>query len=337
MNFDLTEDQTLLKDTVSRALAAPGDDLWPSLAELGVLAAPFPESLGGLGLGPVETQIVAEAIGRAGAVLPYLPSIVMAGRGLTMGASPPEPVVAELLTGTTLIAWAHEESGRGHEAVRQTCLVAGRLTGGKDNVSYGDTARHAIITACEGGDEVVVLVDLETAGVSRRSYRLFDGAPAAGIAFEAVDVGSALVLARGTGAALLVRAVKEAGIAFRAAEAVGLMQLCLDATLEHLKTRRQFGEPLSAFQALRHKAAEMLVALEQARSMAMLAALSLDDEDDAARALAFDQIRHVVAGSARAVGQTAVQLHGGIGVTEEHPVGRAFRRLTMIDLEMSRG
>ena len=136
---------------------------------------------------------------------------------------------------------------------------------------------------------------------------------------------------------MLIARAREHRVAYRAAEAVGLMQAMLDATIDHLKTRRQFGETLSSFQALRHKAAEMLIALEQSRSMAMLAALSVDEDDPAARTMTSSQVRSVVGKAARLVAQTAVQLHGGIGVTEEHPVGRGFRQLTLIDLEMERG
>ncbi|MDZ4363299.1 acyl-CoA dehydrogenase [Brevundimonas sp.] len=332
MNFDLTEDQAMLKDSAERlfAEAADGADLWARMAEMGLLAAPFAEDDGGLGLGPVETMIVAEAMGRAQAVTPYAGAIAAAGTALRLADRAPEGLIAALASGGRRVAWACD----GEVAVTATG-DGWRLSGRKISVDHAAGADAFVVTAMEDAGPVVLVVAADAAGLTRRDYRLFDGAAASALTFE--DVVAQAVLAQGEAAADLIARAGAHHAAARAAEAVGLMQAVLDATLEHLKTRRQFGVTLSSFQALRHKAADMLVALEQARSMAMFAALSVDDPDADVRHKALSQVRSVVGKAARLVGQTGVQLHGGIGVTEEHPVGRAFRRLTLIDLEMERG
>jgi alkylation response protein AidB-like acyl-CoA dehydrogenase len=345
MNFDLSEDQAMLKDTAERLFAQaagnPSGDLWAKMAELGLLAAPFAEADGGLGLGPVETMILAEAAGRAQVLTPYAGAIIAAGTALRLAPVPPSSLIAGLAAGEVPFAWAHDELGMASgEARRTRARSSGEdwiVSGRKINVAHVAGDGRLVVTATADGEPMVLVLPLDAQGVSRRDYQLFDGAPAAEISFYEVLVEAGAVLARGVDAASLTERAREHLVAFRASEAVGLMQALLDATLEHLKTRRQFGEPLSSFQALRHRAAEMLVALEQARSMAMLAALSVEEADPEVRRGTIAQVRTVVGKSCKIVGQAAVQLHGGIGVTEEHPVGRGFRQLTLIDLEMERG
>jgi alkylation response protein AidB-like acyl-CoA dehydrogenase len=345
MNFDLSEDQAMLKDTAQRLFAQaagnPSGDLWAKMAELGLLAAPFAETHGGLGLGPVETMILAEAAGRAQVLTPYASSIVAAGTALRLSPVPPSTLISGLAAGEVPFAWGHEELGMpSREARRTRARSSGEgwiVSGRKTNVVHVVGDARLVVTATADGEPIVLIIPLDAQGVSRRDYQLFDGTPASEISFYEVVVEATEVLARGVEATVLTERAREHLVAFRASEAVGLMQALLDATLEHLKTRRQFGEPLSSFQALRHRAADMLVALEQARSMAMLAALSVEDADGAARRRTIAQVRSVVGKSCKLVGQAAVQLHGGIGVTEEHPVGRGFRQLTLIDLEMERG
>lgn len=339
MNFDLTEDQAMLKDTAERLFAEGSDGLWSRLAELGLLAAPFAEDDGGLGLGPLETMIMGEAAGRAQVVSAHAGAIATAGAALRLAATPPSEQISALAAGETSFAWAHDEAGLGATAPRSTLATAVPggwiVSGAKTDVAWATPQGGLVVSATLDGAPALLVVEAGTSGVSMRDYRLFDETPVAEIIFT--DATCRLLLAQGEAATLLIARAREHQVAYRAAEAVGLMQAMLDASVEHLKTRKQFGEPLSAFQALRHKASEMLVSLEQSRSMAMLAALSVEEADPDARALALSQVRSVVGKASRFVAQTAVQLHGGIGVTEEHPVGRGFRRLTMIDLEMERG
>ncbi|NBB50402.1 pimeloyl-CoA dehydrogenase small subunit [Rhizobium sp. CRIBSB] len=344
MNFDLTEDQALLKATAGRVFSEADDatgSLWNRMTEAGLLAAPFAESDGGLGLGAVEMMVLAEEAGAAQAVTPYVSAIVTAGAALRLAPEPPRDLIAAVAEGTTGLAWAHEEAGRdgnSDRAVTATPEDEGwRVSGTKIHVAGIEPAGRLVLTAMIGSEPAVLCMCIDQPGITRFPNRLFDGQWVHEVVLDQVRVEKADLLAAGESARLLVTRAVEHAVAWRAAEAVGLMQSVLDATLDHLKTRRQFGTLLSDFQALRHQAVDMLVALEQARSMAMFAALTLDETDVTVRALAMAQVRSVIGRSSRLVGQVAVQLHGGIGVTEEHPVGRAFRRLTMIDLEMERG
>jgi alkylation response protein AidB-like acyl-CoA dehydrogenase len=343
MNFDLNEDQALLKATAEKLFSVPGDNhapLWTRMAEAGFLAAPFDEAHGGMGLGPVEMMVLAEAAGGAQAVTPYVSSIIMAGSALRMAPEPDGDLIGAVAEARASLAWAHDEKGLAAGADRQTTAtaVAGgwQLTGKKIHVAGLAGDGHMVVTAQSGGSPMIFKLPAETGGISTLHYRLFDGSSVSEVSFTDAHVPADGRVASGDAAAVLITRAREYAAAWLAGEAVGLMQTVLDATLDHLRTRKQFDMPLSSLQSLRHLAVDMLVALEQARSMAMFAALSVDENDNLARAAAISQVRSVVAKSCRLVGQTAVQLHGGIGVTEEHPVGRAFRRLTMIDLEMSR-
>lgn len=343
MNFDLTEDQALLKATAGRVFSETGDatgSLWNRMTEAGFLAAPFEESDGGLGLGAVEMMVLAEEAGAAQAVTPYVSAIVTAGAALRLAPERRRDLIAAVAAGKTGLAWAHEEAGLDGKSDRRVTATqedAGwRVSGTKIQVAGIEPGGRLILTAMAGEEPVAFCICVDQAGVTSLPQRLFDGQAVHEVILDNVRVESADLLAKGGSAILLVARAMEHAVAWRAAEAVGLMQTVLDATLDHLKTRRQFGTALSDFQALRHQAVDMLVALEQARSMAMFAALTLDEVDATVRAHAMGQVRSVIGRSSRVVGQIAVQLHGGIGVTEEHPVGRAFRRLTMIDLEMER-
>lgn len=336
MDFAYNDDQAMLADTARRLFEGRVPE-WGQIAELGLLALPFAEYDGGLNLGGVETMIVGEAEGHAAAASAYIDTVATAGAALRFATDPPPGLIAEIAAGKTRIAWAHEERGRHPPAPRGVAASrtndGWRLSGEKCPVRHAAGADHLLVTASSGDTCVILLVDADEAQAAQ--FHLMDGTPAASLVFD--DARATHRLAEGEDALLLIERVGEHRTAYRAAEAVGLMQASLDATLTHLRTRHQFGNALSQFQALRHKAADMLVALEQARSMAMLGAMTVASDDRAARREAFAQIRMVVANAARLVGQTAVQLHGGIGVTEEHPVGQAFRRLTLIDLELSRG
>lgn len=343
MNFDLNEDQAILKATADRVFADPGDangTLWTRMTEAGLLAAPFAEADGGLGLGPVEMMVLAEAAGTARAVTPYVGAIVTAGAAVRLAPVPRTDLIAAVAEGRTGLAWAHEEPGLAGDADRRVTArqdgTGWRVNGTKIHVAGVVPGGYLIVTAAAGDRQAVLCVAVDQAGVTCVTRRLFDDEVVSEVTFDDVRIETDDVLADGEAATLLVSRALEHAVAWRAAEAVGLMQAVLDATLDHLKTRRQFGVALSDFQALRHQAVDMLVALEQARSMAMFAALTLDDGDGSVRSQAMRQVRSVIGRSSRLVGQVAVQLHGGIGVTEEHPVGRAFRRLTMIDLEMER-
>lgn len=339
MNFELNDAQAMLKETVERLLAARYDfearrrltqepegwsrALWAELAEMGLLAAPFAEADGGLGFGPVETMVVAEALGARLVAEPYLPTVVMAAAALNLSdnAALRAELVPQIAAGELIVAVAPEP---GVTASRSN--GAWRLDGHLGSVPFADSADRMVVAADEG----VFLIDLAAEGVSRRGHRTFDGLRAAEVTLSGVEVAENQVLA-GSNADLAER-IRQHAIAAMAAEAVGLMSMLLDATIEHLKTRKQFGQPLASFQALKHRSAEMAVAIEQARSMAIYAAMMVDDPDAEERRRAFAAVKSVIGTSGRFVGQNAVQLHGGVGVTEEHRAGWGLRRLTMIDM-----
>ncbi|MGB8364139.1 MAG: acyl-CoA dehydrogenase family protein [Rhizomicrobium sp.] len=356
MNFDLNDEQTMLKATVERLLADRyrfearrrliGDELgwsretWSLFAEQGFLAAPFAEADGGLGGGPVETMILAEAFGSHLIAEPYLACVIMGGAALrySPNAALRPALIAQVAAGKVLLAFADDEpamrSGAADPklAARKDgdCWV---LEGAKVGVLHGGCADHLVVTARTENGVGIFLVDASSSGISRRAYRTFDGLCAADIRFDKTPA-SAVLAAAGEGETLAER-VRQNAIAYMAAEATGLMSMLLDASVGHLKTRRQFGQTLSSQQALKHRAAEMLVALEQVRSMAIYATMMLDEDDAVERRKAFAAVKSVIGLLGVEVGQAAVQLHGGLGVTDEHRIGWALRRLHMIDLSFA--
>jgi alkylation response protein AidB-like acyl-CoA dehydrogenase len=337
MNLDLSDDQRMLKDSVDRLIAEqyPFDQrhcrdgqpqgssraIWQSFVELGLTMIPFAQALGGLGLGGVETMLVGEAFGRGLVVEPYLASVVLAGMAIAHAADAATAIreLDPIITGAGIAALADRA---------QVGAVADgdrwRLDGQASLVIGGDVADRLVIPAGDG----LFLVPVATAGLSRRSYRLHGGGGAADVALAGVVVPAPMRLA---GAGALERAL-QAGIAYLAAEAVGAMQAALDITVEYLKTRVQFGQPIGANQALQHRAAEMLVEVEQARSAAIYAALLASETNAAERARGHAAVKAVIGKSGRFVAQSAVQLHGGIGVSEEHIISHYFRRLTAIGM-----
>jgi pimeloyl-CoA dehydrogenase small subunit len=341
MDFDLTEEQRLLKESVERLLAdryafeqrqaygrsAEGwsRELWRAYAEMGLLGLPFAEEEGGVGGGPVETMIVMEAFGRALALEPYLSTVVLCGGILRRtGQSALLPKIAE---GALLVAFAHgEKQSRWRLDDVRTTVEGGKITGEKAVVLHGDSADKLIVSARDQKGRIgLYLVDGRE--VTRRGYPTQDGQRAAEVSLAASPVEA--VLAE-DGMPVVERAVDET-LAALAAEAVGAMGALHELTVEYLKTRKQFGMPIGAFQALQHRAVEMLVALEQARSMAMFAAMMAGEDDAGERRKALAAAKIQIGRSARFVGQQAIQLHGGIGMTAEYKGGHYFKRLTMID------
>ena len=363
MDFDLNDEQRQLKDSVERLLADTYGDLaqrqkyikepkgysaalWQQYAELGLLAVPFAEEHGGLGQGLTETMIVAEAFGRALAVEPYLATVVMSGgvlRHAGNGALLAElvPAIAE---GKLTLALAHQERQARYDLADTATTARGdgkggyTLEGEKCVVLHGDSADKLIVTARAQGNRAdrsgigLFLVDAAANGVSRRGYPTQDGLRAADVTLSAVKVGpEAVVAGPDKGLAVLERAVDET-IAALAAEAAGAMTALQGLTVDYLKTRKQFGVPIGSFQVLQHKAVDMLTALEQARSMAYYATMMAAETDAKERRRAIAAAKVQVGRSARFVGETAIQLHGGIGMTMEYKAGHYFKRLTMIDM-----
>ena len=360
MDFELNEEQRLLRESIGRLLAdrydfaarrhfaqEPGGfsgELWRQYAELGLLALPFAESDGGIGGGPVETMIVMEAFGRALTLEPYLASVVLGGGFLRLGASTAMRAVfiPRIASGELKLAFAHTERQARYDLadVLTTARKDGTsfvLNGAKSLVLNGDAADKLVVSARLSGAQrdhngiSLFLVDADVDGVTRRGYPTVDGLRAAEVTLSNVRVtADALIGEIGQGFALIERVVDTA-IAALAAEAVGAMTGMHELTVDYLKTRKQFGVPIGNFQVLQHRAADMLIAVEEARSLALLASMMAEDPNPVERRKAIATSKVQIGRSGRIVGQGAIQLHGGIGMTMEHKVGHYFKRVTAID------
>ncbi|MBR0667833.1 pimeloyl-CoA dehydrogenase small subunit [Roseomonas hellenica] len=358
MDFDFSEEQRLLADSLGKLLSDRygfesrkaymkqpegwSRELWAAYAELGILGLPFAEADGGFGGSAVETMIVAEALGGALALEPWLATVVLGGGLLRHGASPAlrAELVPQVADGSLLLAFAHTEPQSRHD-LHDVATAAKRdgdvwvLNGRKGVVLHGDVAGKLFVTArtARGPRDAkgigVFLVAGDAPGLTRRGYRTSDGLRAAEITLDGVRA-EAVLGDPADGLPLAARVVEEA-IAALAAEAVGAMDATMKLTLEYLRTRKQFGRAIGSFQALQHRAADMMVAVEQARSMAMYAAMMVQEENATERARAIHAVKTQIGRMAKLVGQQSIQLHGGIGMTMEYAVGHYFKRLTAID------
>ena len=354
MDFNYTDEQNALRDTLSRfiakdypfearrALAKSADgfsrDHWKQFAELGLLALPFPEDFGGMNGNAVDTMLVMEAFGRGLVLEPYLATVVVAGHLIRDAGSVAlkEALLPSIAGGELMLALAHYERGARYEVSRvDTAAKADgggwTLSGAKAVVLGGGAADKLLVSAGTGKGISLFLVDTKAAGVSVRSYMTQDGARAAEVRLDNVSVGADAIVGAQDGALPAIERALDYGIAALCAESVGIMAALDEATLEYLKTRKQFGQPIGRFQALQHRMVDMVIATEQARSMAMMAAVKADSPDAAARRRAISAARGYVGQQARFVGQQAVQLHGGMGVVDELNVSHYFKRLTMIN------
>ena len=360
MDFELSGEQQMLRDNVVRLMkdrygfearkgyqASPhgwSETLWREYADMGLLGAPFSEDDGGYGGGAVETMIVMEEFGKALAIEPYLQTVVLCGALIKHGAGPEKraELIGKIAAGDLRLSFAHAERQSGYD-LYDVALTARKdgagfvLNGEKGLVGQGDSADALIVSArLSGGrrdrDGIgLFLVDANAPGVSRRGYPTQDGQRAAEIAFANVRVEPKDVfLEPGRALPVIERAIDET-IAAVSAEAVGAMSEALAMTVEYMKTRKQFGVTIGSFQALQHRAADMTVALEQARSMMYLATMMAGEENAKERAKAISAAKVQIGRSARFIGQQAVQIHGGIGMTYEYKVGHLLKRLAMIE------
>ncbi len=360
MDFELVDDQRLLQDSITRLLGdryafeqrknylktpegfSPA--LWSQYAELGLLGVPFAEEYGGFGGGAQEIMLVMQAFGRALILEPYLATVVLGGTALQVAGSNAQkaellPAIAE---GRLKLAFAHSERQARYDLtdVVTTAKRSGGgwvLDGAKSVVTHGDAADRLVLSARTSGDRydadgiTLFLVDTTTPGLARRGYATRDEQRAADVALSNVTVADADVLGEvGKGLAIVQRIV-EAGIAATAAEAIGAMEAMHSMTLEYSKTREQFGKPIGSYQVVQHRLADMFMTMEQGRSMAMLATMMVEhpEADERARKIAMAKVG--VGQAARYVSQSAIQMHGGIGMTEEYAVGHYFRRCMVIE------
>ena len=360
MDFELTDEQRLLRESVDRLLADHYDfakrrgylaepegwstALWSRYAEQGLLGLPFAEEYGGFGGGPIEIMLVMEALGRVLALEPYLSTVVLGGTALRLAGSAEQKsaILPQIAEGSMTLAFAHGERQARYDLtdVLTTAKPTPHgwlLDGAKSVVLHGDRADRLIVSARLSGERDdpdgigLFLVDGQANGVARRSYPMRDGTRAAEIALSGVEVGRDNALGEPGNALPIIERVVETGITATSAEAVGAMEAMHNMTLEYLKTRQQFGKPIGQNQVLQHRSAEMLIALEQGRSMAMLAAMTVDEPDPAERVHNIAMAKVGVGQASRFVAQNAIQLHGGIGMTEEYAIGHYFRRCMVIE------
>jgi pimeloyl-CoA dehydrogenase small subunit len=360
MDFELSNEQQLLKDSADRLIADRYDmqarnkilesdggwsrEIWSTLADLGFLGLPFKAEDGGFDGGPVEQMLILEAFGRGLLVEPYLASVVLGGSAVALAGAPERRAefLGGVASGERLLAFAHGERLSRYR-LRQVETTARRegdgwvLDGEKTTVIHGGDADTLIVSARTSGgkdDEAGIslfVVPANIAGVTRRAYPTIDGMRGADITLSGVKLPAGALLGEADNAFGVIEHVEQHGIAAVAAESVGAMQASLDISVEYLKTRTQFGRPIGDFQVLQHRAADMFVAVEEARSIAIYAAMMVSEPDPLVRRHAMATAKVQIGLSAREVGQGGVQLHGGIGITEEYAVGHYFKRLSMIE------
>ena len=334
MDFTLSSEQVLIKESVARFASGEHDgrDHWSTFAELGWLAIGAPDEAGGFG-GPIETLLVAEQLGRGLVTSPYVTQGVLA-RTILQNAGD-HALLQPLVDGTRRVAVAYEEPGaRGEPGSVQTAAVRDGdgyvLRGRKVRALDTGSADTIIVSARTPEGTTLLTVPAGAPGLTRMPYDAEDGHDAADITFDGARADG-VVGAPGSGLELLELGLDHA-LAAVCAEALGIASVMLEATVDYTKQRQQFDVPIGSFQALQHRMAEMFIEVELMRSMAFLAAMTLADASDAAtRRRTISSAKVQIARSGRFVGQQAIQLHGGIGMSEEYRVGRYFKRLTILE------
>ena len=360
MDFDFSDEQRMLKESVDQLItdrytfeqrkqymkeeAGYSRSQWEQYAEMGLLGLPFDEKYGGVSGGPVETMIVMEAFGRGLVLEPYLATVVLGGGLINLGGNDAQraAILPQIADGNLLLAYAHSEAQSRYN-LADVATTAKRdadgwiLDGEKSFVAHGNCADKLVVSARISGDRssrdgiALFLVDAKTPGVSRKSYETQDGQRAAQIKLSGVKVSSNDAIGDPGKALPLIESVADNTLAAVAAEAVGAMAAAHDVTLEYLRARKQFGVAIGSFQVLQHRAVDILVSLEQARSMALYATMMVNDPDPAERSKAVSAATVQIRRSGKFIGQQVVQLHGGIGMTLEYKIGHYFKRLTAME------
>jgi alkylation response protein AidB-like acyl-CoA dehydrogenase len=359
MDLNLSDEQRLLRESVDRFIAetydadhrrrSAGDPLgyspaiWKQFADLGWLALPIAEEYGGLGAGPVETGIVMEAFGRGLVSEPYLSTVVI-GAGLIAGCgseAQKQAMLPKVADGSLCLAFAHSERAArfdlAHVETIATKTAGGwRLDGRKTAVLDGHAAGQTLVSARvanhngASGKLCLFLVPAGTPGITLRDYARLGGGRACNLDLANVQLSADALLGDGSDALAQIEAVVDRALAALGSEAVGIMQIMFDMTLEYTKVRQQFGRPLSANQVIRHRLADMAMHCDEARSIALRAAVMADAEP-VARGRAASGAKAKIGKSARFVAEQSVQLHGAMGVTEELDIGSYFKRLLAFD------
>jgi alkylation response protein AidB-like acyl-CoA dehydrogenase len=356
MDFNFTQEQQQFSDALRRwtekdysfdqrkkivhSASGVSAEAWATLAELGMTALPVPEEQGGFNGSAVDMMVVMHEIGRGLVVEPYF-ATVLGAEFLKQGGGH-DGLLEQVAGGEIRLACALGEKQARHDLfdITVTAKADGEgyvLNGTKTVVIHGGQADYLIVSARSSGAQrdtdgiSLFVVPADAAGVTRRDYRTIDCQRAADIDFVNVKVPASALLSKVGQGWNILDAVSDYGIALLCAEAVGAMEALNGATLEYLKTRQQFGVPLGKFQALQHRMAEMYMQMEQARSMATLVAVKVASTDVAERRRTVSAAKARIGQAMKYVGQQAIQLHGGMGVTDELPAAHHFKRLTMIE------
>ncbi len=358
IDLELSSEQQLIKESADRfverdykfsdrrasAKSEQGfrPEVWKTFAELGWLGLGLPEDVGGFG-GAKDVAILSESLGRGLVNEPFLASVVLGGGTLARAgtSAQQQDVLPSLVAGETLMAFAHGERQSRNDIAAVTTTAKSqdsgyKLDGAKSVVLNGDTADRLVVSArMAGGDRdedglSLFLVDADASGVSRRGYATNDGSRAAEISFDGVEVSSDALIGEEGAAYPVIEETIDRGAAALCGEALGLMAALNDLTIDYSKTREQFGQPIGKFQALQHRMVDMFVALEEARSLTTVYMNDVDSDDRDERRLAVSAMKAQIGKSGRLVGQEAIQLHGGIGMTEEYAAGHYFKRLTIV-------
>lgn len=360
MDFSFTEEQTLLRNMVQsfvqdnydfdsrmkivRSEDGMSRDIWGQFAELGLLAAPFAEELGGLDGGPIETMIIMEELGRGLVVEPYLPTVVLCGGILNRhGSEAQKEMLAGIIGGEDIWALAYSEpQSRFNPADVVTSAKADGdnyvLNGTKAVVAAAPWANKLVVSARLSGEQrdrngiALFIVDKGANGVSTQDYPTVDGNRASEVTLENVSVSADAMIGSADNGLDILEEALDYGIGAVCAESLGHMKSLNDATVEYCKTRKQFGVPIGSFQVLQHRMVDMFMEYEQSVSMTYMVNMKLS-EGEAERKKAASGAKVQIGKSGRFVGQQAVQLHGGMGMTEELNVGHYFKRLTVIDTQ----
>lgn len=357
MDFTISNEQTLLRDGLTKFLATRYDlassreaaktgtgwqpDIWRAFAdELGIIGAALPEDVGGIGGGPVEVMVIAEALGHALVIEPYVETaVVAAGLLLRAGGSTATNLLERLAAGEAIVALAaaEAESGDDWHQITTTARRDGDewvLDGGKIVAVAAPLATHLLVTATSPAGPSLFLVDVAYAGpgLELNSYRTIDDRRAADLTLTGLRLPSAALLGDDGKAWPSLEQARDEGATAVCAEAVGCMRRVLADTVEYSKQRHQFGQPIGGFQVLQHRMVDMYMEVEQSVAAVYLAVLNLG-ADATTRARAVSAAKATIGRAARFVGENAVQLHGGMGMTEELAIGHYFKRLTAVQYE----
>ena len=358
MDFSLSEEQQLLRDSVDKYVRERGGverhrtlcatelaydpDAWRQFAQLGWLGLPLNEELGGIGGGAIDLMVMGEALGKSLLRVPYLSTVVTCGGFLQRAGSPAQQqrYIPAIIDGSAQWAFAFAEQGSGYDFARVDTRAPRKgagfvLSGRKLAVLNAHCAQHLVVTARgsgsvgKSGGVMLFIVDADMLGVHVERFAAVDGSRGAHVTLDRVVLAEEHVLGTVDQGLQVIESVIDYAIVALASEALGAMQTLLHTTVEYTKTRKQFGQPIGKFQALQHRMADMYLKVEETRSLLYNAAIRLDQGSEASAA-ACAALKVKVAEAGRFVAQQAVQLHGGIGMTDELCVGHHFKRLMLL-------